>query len=140
MRRRIVGLHTPNGAEVRALEGTFLVEIERAFFTPKAQKPFFTLRFRILEPSDFAGKTFAGRLYASERALWKLSWFLRDFGYDSELFSKDEIDDRELLGLRGVVRVSSTTLNGRTFSTLEAFGPATAWDGAAGEPLRTPAA
>ena len=139
MRRRIAGLHTPDSADVRALQGTFLAEIERAFFTPNPQKPFFTIRFRILEPADFTGKTFAGRIYASERALWKLSWFLRDFGYDSELFARDEIDDKALIGLRGVVRVSTNRINGRSFSSLEAFASATAWDGTAAEPLETSA-
>ena len=47
-----------------------------------------------------------GRLYCTERALWKLNWFLRDFGYDPELFSRDQVDEKALLNLRGVVRTS----------------------------------
>jgi hypothetical protein len=28
--------------------------------------------------------------------LWKLNWFLRDFGYDADLLGQDEIDDKNL--------------------------------------------
>jgi len=35
-----------------------------------------------------------GRLYCTPRAMWKLSWFLRDFGYDAELLGKSEIDEK----------------------------------------------
>ena len=27
------------------------------------------------------------------KALWKLDWFLRDFGYDTELLGRDEVDE-----------------------------------------------
>ena len=36
--------------------------------------------------------------------MWKLSWFLRDFGYDAELLGKSEIDDKALIDLWGVVK------------------------------------
>ena len=35
--------------------------------------------------------------------MWKLSWFLHDFPYDTELLNKDEIDDQALVGLQGIV-------------------------------------
>ena len=126
MRRRFVGLHSTD-CPADALEGAFLVEVERAFFTPNGQKPFFTVRFRVLEPVEAVGRTFAGRLYASEKALWKLSWFLHDFGYDDELYAKDEIDDKALIGLKGVVKVSNRRTNGRSYSSLDAFAPVSAW-------------
>jgi hypothetical protein len=28
------------------------------------------------------------------KALWKLNRFLRDFGYDTELLARDEVDDK----------------------------------------------
>jgi len=31
--------------------------------------------------------------------MWKLRWFLRDFGYDPELLGKNEIDDKALIDL-----------------------------------------
>ena len=70
----------------------------------------------------------AGRLYCSERALWKLNWFLRDFGYDLDLLNEDQIDEKALFKLRGVVRTYYVTLNGRSFQNLEAFAPATEWE------------
>jgi hypothetical protein len=69
-----------------------------------------------------------GTLWCTPKALWKLSWFLRDFGYDAELIDRDEIDEKRLVGLRGVVKVSHTTVNGRRFTNLEAFAPAETWD------------
>jgi hypothetical protein len=41
---------------------------------------------------------------------------LRDFGYDTELFGREEIDKKALLGLRGVIKISHTTVNGTRIS------------------------
>ncbi len=73
-------------------------------------------------------QSITGWLWCTTRALWKLSWFLRDFGYDQELLGHDEIDDKRLVGLRGMVKVSHTTVNGRRFTNLDAFAPAEAWE------------
>ncbi len=128
MKRHIPGLHREalNGDE--ALEGIFLVQVDRAFYRWHPQKPFFALRMVILEPKDHAGQTISGRLYCTPKALWKLSWFLRDFGYDTELLGRDEVDEKALLGLQGVVRTSRTTLNGRSFVNLDGFAPAREWE------------
>ncbi len=82
----------------------------------------------ILEPKEHADQTIFGRLYCTPKALWKLSWFLRDFGYDPDLLGRDEVDEKALLGLRGVVRTSRTTLNGRSFVNLDGFAPAGEWE------------
>jgi len=128
MKRHIPGLHreAQNGDDV--LEGIFLVRVERAFYRWHPQKPFFALRLAILEPKEHAGQIISGRLYCTQKALWKLSWFLRDFGYDTELLGRDEVDEKALLGLRGVVRTSRTTLNGRSFVNLDGFAPAGEWE------------
>ncbi len=128
MRRRIPGLHqqAQNGDDV--LEGIFLVRVERASYRYHPQKPFFVLSFTILQPEEYAGRTFSGRLYCTAKALWKLSWFLRDFGYDAELFGQDQVDDKALVGLRGIVKVSRAVVNGRCFVNLDAFSPAAEWE------------
>jgi hypothetical protein len=41
---------------------------------------------------------------------------------------RDEVDEKALLGLRGVVRISHTTLNRRTFLNLSGFAPASEWE------------
>ncbi len=127
MRRRIPGLHqqAQNGDDI--LEGVFLVRVERASYRYHPQKPFFVLHFAILQSEEHAGRTFSGRLYCTPKALWKLSWFLRDFGYDAELLGQDEVDDKALVGLRGVVKVSRAVVNGRCFVNLDAFAPAGEW-------------
>lgn len=35
-----------------------------------------------------------------------LGWFLRDFVYDPELLSRDQVDEKALKNLRGVVRTT----------------------------------
>ncbi len=128
MRRRIPGLHqqAQNGNDI--LEGIFLVRVERAFYRYHPQKPFFVLSFTILQPEGHSGRTVSGRLYCTAKSLWKLSWFLRDFGYDAELFGQDEVDEKALVGLRGVVKVSRAVVNGRCFVNLDAFSPAAEWE------------
>ena len=129
MKRHIPGLHSEaQNHEDSALEGIFLVRVERAFYRWHPQKPFFALRLAVLEPEEHAGQTISGRLYCTQKALWKLSWFLRDFSYDPDLLGRDEVDEKALLGLRGVVRTSRTVLNGRSFLNLEAFAPAGEWE------------
>jgi len=64
-----------------------------------AQKPYYQIRFAVLEPRHLAGCLITGRPYCTARAMWKLTWFLRDFGYDAELLGKDEIDDQALVRL-----------------------------------------
>ena len=128
MRRHIPGLHqqAQNGDDIP--EGIFLVRVERATYRYHPKKPFFVLSFNILQPEEHAGRSFSGRLYCTAKALWKLSWFLRDFGYDAELFGADEVDEKALVGLRGVVKVSRAVVNGRCFVNLDAFSPPAAWE------------
>ena len=115
MKRHVPGLHreSRNGDDI--LEGIFLVRVDRAFYRWHPQRPFYVFRFAILEPKEHQGHSITGRLYCTPRALWKLNWFLRDFGYDPDLMGRDEVDEKALLGLRGIVRTSRTILNGRSF-------------------------
>jgi hypothetical protein len=53
---------------------------------------------------------------------------LRDFGYDPDLMGRDEVDEKALLGLRGIVRISHTTLNRRTFLNLSGFAQVSEWE------------
>jgi hypothetical protein len=128
MKRRIPGLHGNGRGSDEILEGVFLVRVDRALYRWHPQRPFYVLRFAILEPREHQGRSLNGRLYCTCKALWKLRWFLRDFGYDPDLMNKDEVDEKALLGLRGIVRISHTTLNGRSFLNLGGFAPASEWD------------
>jgi hypothetical protein len=127
MRRHIPGLHSRQ-VEESPLEGLFLVRVEGASYRWHPQKPFFAIRFAVLEPECFASRSLSGRLYCTEKALWKLHWFLRDFGYDQELLSEDQVDEKALSNLRGVLRTTHVTRNGRAFQNLEAFAPEAAWE------------
>jgi hypothetical protein len=89
---------------------------------------FFALQFAVLEPKALESRTFSGRLYCTTKALWKLNWFLRDFGYDRDLLGQDQVDEKALLNLRGIVRTSSVVVSGRPYQNLEAFAPAGDWD------------
>jgi hypothetical protein len=133
MRRHIPGLHSRQQTFESNLDGLFLVRIEQASYRWHSQKPFLAVRFFVLEPIVFESRSFSGRLYCTERALWKLDWFLRDFGYDAELLDRDQVDEKALSGLRGVIRTSHTTLNGRSYQNLDAFAPVEEWTPASTE-------
>jgi hypothetical protein len=128
MRRHIPGLHSRQDNQSSDLEGLFLVRVERASYRWHPQKPFLTVQFAILEPATDTSRSFSGRIYCTERALWKLNWFLRDFGYDPDLFSRDQIDEKALLNLRGVVRTTFTRVSGHSYQNLDAFAPAAEWE------------
>jgi hypothetical protein len=128
VKRQIPGLHAEQPKRDDTLEGAFLVRVDRVFFRWHPQRPFYILRFAILEPHEYQGRFFTGRLYCSQKALWRLRWFLRDFGYDEDLMSRDEVDEKALLELRGIVRISHTTLNHRTYLNLSGFAPASEWE------------
>ena len=136
MKRHIPGLHFDSGSRISLLEGLFLVRVDSASYRWHPQKPFLSIRFIVLEPEPFEDRSFTGRLYCTERALWKLNWFLRDFGYDSDLLNQDQVDEKALLKLRGVVRTTYITLNGRSFQNLEAFAPAAEWEELPAKPSR----
>ena len=129
MRRRIQGLHEADlSAASQVRDGLLLVRVERVHHRWDSRKPFYLLRFSILEPKELAGHSVAGRLYCTPRALWKLNWFLRDFGYDTELLGRDEIDEERLIGLRGVIKISRTVVNGTPLLNLDGFAPAVQWE------------
>lgn len=128
MRRHVPGLHAKIPDEADRLDGLFLVRVEWASYRWHPQRPFLWLRFVVLEPASFAARSFFGRLYCSERALWKLNWFLRAFGYDPDLLGQDQVDEKALRNLRGVLRTSPATWNGRCFQNLEAFAPVSEWE------------
>ena len=97
-------------------------------FRRQAQKPYYTLSLAILEPSRFAGHILSGRLYCNPKALWKLNWFLHDFGYDTDLLGRDEVDEPQLVGLKGVVKISHIIFNGTSLLRLDGFAPADRWE------------
>ena len=127
MKRHIPGLHHENRSDKDMLEGVFLVRVDRAYYRWHPQRPFFVVRFAILEPKEHQGQFLSGRLSCTPRALWKLNWFLRDFGYDPDLLGRDEVDEKALLNLSGVLRTGRKSLAGRIFLNLEAFAPSSEW-------------
>ena len=129
MRRRIEGLHEadPSSAGVFP-DGLFLVRVERAQYRWHGQKPHYVLRLAVLAPKELAGHSITGRLYCTPKALWKLNWFLHDFGYDPELLARDEIEDRNLVGLRGVIKINRAVLDRTSVLNLDAFAPASKWE------------
>ena len=129
MKRRIQGLHEADrSAADEVPDGLFLVRMDRGQYRWHAQKPYYLLRFSVLEPKPLAGHLITGRIYCTPKALWKFSWFLRDFGYDTELLGRDEIDEKALVGLRGVITISHTIRNGISLLDLDGFAPASQWE------------
>src|SRR6202162_156044 len=129
MKRQITGLHDADGRSVGQIPaGVFLVRVQRARFQRQAQKPYYTLTLSILEPVRFAGEGISSRIYCTRKALWKLNWFLRDFGYDTELLGRDEVDERQLIGLKGIVKISRIVFNGASLLRFDGFALAGRWE------------
>ncbi len=129
MKRQITGLHdADHRAADQVPDGVFLVRVQRVCFRRQAQKPYYTLSLAILEPSRFAGHVLSSRLYCNPKALWKLNWFLRDFGYDTELLGRDEVDETQLVGLKGLVKISHIVINGTSLVRLDGFAAAGRWE------------
>ncbi len=128
MKCKIQGLAHASQQPPDVPDGVYLVRVEAVRFERERARPSYRLRFNVIGPREFAGQSITGRIWCTPKALWKLSWFLRDFGYDQDLLGHGEIDDKRLVGLRGVVKVSHTTVSGRRFTNLDAFAPAEAWE------------
>jgi hypothetical protein len=127
MKRQIPGIGGSAQSGCDVPDGVFLVRVDRAQYRWHAQKPFYLLRLSILEPPELAGRTISGRLYCTAKAIWKLGWFLRDFVYDSDLLAREEVDEKAMSGLRGIVKISHSTVNGLTLTNLDGFAPASQW-------------
>jgi hypothetical protein len=126
MKHKVPGLHqATQPAELP--DGIYLVAVRRAQYHWDRKKPFYAIQFVVLEPTQFADSSISGRLYCTQKALWKLSWFLRDFGYDSDLLEKDELDENALRKLQGVIQISHTVRNGTFLLNLDGFAPAERW-------------
>jgi len=129
MRRQITGLHSADSCTTDRLpDGVFLARVQRATFNRQAQKPYYTVKLVLLEPRRFAERVISSRLYCTPKALWKLTWFLRDFGYDTELLGRDEVDERQLIGLKGVVKISHIVFDGTSLLRLDGFAAAAWWE------------
>ena len=127
MKRRFPGLHRTVESD-SVPDGVYLVRVEQVRYRWNAHKPFYEVRFQVTDPKLFAERSIQARLYCTPKALWKLSWFLRDFGYDSELLGLDELDEKALVGLIGVVQISHVVVHGTSLLNLEAFAPRAQWN------------
>jgi hypothetical protein len=130
MTRRFQGLNqTAQPAPGELPDGLYLVSVQKAQYRWHAHKPFYLLRLSVLAPREFVGQILSGRLHCAAKTLWKLGWFLRDFGYDAELLVRDEVDEKALSGLRGVVKIIHTVVNGASSLNFDGFAPASQWEG-----------
>jgi len=128
VKRRIPGLSQAALPITDVPDGLYLVRVERIQYRWDKQKPFYAVRLEVVEPQRLAGTSLPGRLWCTEKALWKLSWFLRDFLYDPELLGREEIDEKALYGPRGIVKISHTTVNGTSLLNFDGFAPASQWE------------
>jgi len=129
MTRRFQGLHqTAQPASGELPDGLYLVRVEKAQYRWHPHKPFYILRLSVLEPQECAGQILSGRLYCTSKTLWKLGWFLRDFAYDAGLLGRDEVDEKALFGLRGIVKINHTVVRGASLLVFDGFAPASQWE------------
>jgi hypothetical protein len=128
MKRQVHGLaDTARDPGLGVPDGIFLVRVDGAQFRWHAHKPFYVLRLSVVEPTLLAGRSIVGRLYCTQKAMWKLGWFPRDFLYDPELLAHEQVDENALPGLRSVVKISHSVINGVSLVSLDGFAPASQW-------------
>ena len=136
MKRQVPGLaEAARDSHPEIPDGVFLVQVDGAQFRWHAHKPLYILRLSVLEPRALTGQLIVGWLYCTEKAMWKLGWFLRDFLYDPELLAHEQVDEKALLGLRGVVKISHTVINGIALINLDGFAPASQWEELSAAPV-----
>jgi hypothetical protein len=129
MKRQISGLHAADRcAADQVPDGVFLVRVQRVTFRRQQPKPYYTLALSVIQPFRFSNQVLSGRLYCTPKALWKLNWFLRDFGYDAELLGRDEVDEKQLVGLTGVAKISHIVFNHASLLRFDGFAPAERWE------------
>ncbi len=127
MRRRIVGLSASGPSEMEVPDGRYLARITRAQHKYEKRQPSYVISFEVMEPASFSRYAFASRISCDRKTMWRLNWFLRDFGYDTHLLENDEVDERALQGLIGVVWISYQNSSGRRVLRLDGFAPAERW-------------
>ena len=126
MRIKIQGLnHTRE--RLPLVEGLYRALVVRFEPAGHAANPCRTASFLILEPASYRGRHVRTRLYCHDRALWKLRWFLADFGYDAELLAAEELDDRRVVGLEGVIRLAYWGTDGSRRLDVEGFAASERW-------------
>ena len=52
----------------------------------------------------------------------------RDFGYDPELLGRDKVDEKQLIGLKGVVKISHIVINDDPLLRLDGFASTSRWE------------
>lgn len=127
MKKQIHGLNNSSSKPPVVPEGFYLVVVRQATQRESNGKAFLALELKVLEPASSAGQSIRTRLYCTPRALWKVNWFLQDFGYDRQLLQSEQLDDRALRNLQGVVKVSHHDLQGKIVVNLDGFAPALNW-------------
>jgi len=129
MKRQISGLRSADACAIDRLpDGVFLVRVTRIQFKKYCPKPYYIVNLTVLEPHRFSDQLISSRLYCHSKALWKLNWFLRDFGYDSESIEREEVDEARLVGLHGIVKVSHVVANGSSWLRFDGFAPTRRWE------------
>lgn len=126
MRMKIQGLSQVSERKP-LVEGSYRARVVRFGPAGHAPKPCRAATFLILEPAPYAGRYVRTRLYCHERALWKLRRFLNDFNYDAELLAADELDDRRVVGLEGVIRLAYWGDDGHRRLDVQGFAPSERW-------------
>jgi hypothetical protein len=136
MKRKIPGLCQSPTVDQKHAAGTYLVRVVSArYYTHRI--PCLGLTFIIDDPADHRGLKIISRIDCRPKSFWKLSWFLKDFGYDPALLYDDEIDEKAIVGLRGVITISNRVRGQQSSCKIQSFAPAHLWHGAS-ELLKTP--
>ena len=65
MKRRFQGLSSMSQADAEIPDGVYLVRVNQVRYMRERQKPFYSIRFAIVEPAALAGSVVAACLYCT---------------------------------------------------------------------------
>ena len=72
MRRCFESLRPADTSPIHSVpDGIFLVRVDRAQYRWHRQKPYYEIRFAVLNPKHLTGCLITGRLYCTPKAMWK---------------------------------------------------------------------
>lgn len=128
MKRRIAELRSADtSGRNQVPDGLYLARVQGMRFRKFASKPFYNIALMIVEPKRWSGGAISSRIYCNRKSLWKLHWFLRDFAYDTSMLEEDEVDERLVVGLVGVVKISNVVYDGMAMIRMDGFASKERW-------------
>ena len=136
MKRQVPGLaDATRDSRPDVPDGIFLVRVDGAQFRWHAQKPFYVLRLSILSPTFLPIGPSSAVCTAPRRRCGNSAGSFAIFSMTPKCWHTSRSTKKSLPGLRGVVKISHTMVNGISLINLDGFAPASQWEELSASPV-----